>query len=175
VPQRPDLEHLVPVPTGTSRLPAVDVEGWDLAGTRRTVRVASPGRWTLLLFLGSHCDGCAPFWKLPGRAEECGLGPNDAVIVVTRGPKDEQPEALATITGTAALADRPARAPGGLVMSDGAWAAYRVHGAPFFVLLDGVSVVSEGVAWSVGQVSADVARARLRAAGEAGKGPRARR
>lgn len=153
----------------------MDIEGWDLAGTRRSVRVASPGRWTLLLFLGSHCDGCAPFWKFPGRPEECGLGPGDVVIVVTRGPKDEHPEVLATIMGTATGADGPARASGGLVMSDAAWAAYRVHGAPFFVLLDGVSVVSEGVAWSVEQVFADAARARLRAAGEAGQGPRARR
>lgn len=175
--QRPELRHLVAVPTGIGPLPAVDIEGRDLAARRRTLHVAAPGRWTLLLFLGSHCDGCQPFWSLAGVPEKCGLSPEDASVVVTRGPGDEEPEALAGLL-EAALAGGPRRpeaprsseapAPSdALIMSDMAWPLYQVHGAPFFVLLDGVRVVTEGVAWTVEQVASDLARPRRRAAREA--------
>ena len=53
-----------------------------------------------------------------------------------------------------------------LVMSDDAWRAYGVHGAPFFVLVDGAGsrVATEGVAWGVVQ-TADHVRAALRGEG----------
>lgn len=165
---------MVAVPTGTPRLPASDVEGWDLTGRRRTLRLASPGRWTLLFFLGSHCDGCLPFWAVPRTPAACGLEPGDAAVVVTRGPEEEEPEVLAAMLG-APPAGHPADASELLVMSSEAWRTYRVHGAPFFVLLDGSVVATEGVAWSVEQVAADVARARRPAARGAARGPRVRR
>jgi hypothetical protein len=146
---------VVAVPTGTPRIPASDVEGWDLAGRRRTLRLASAGHWTLLLFLGTHCDGCLPFWTVPRTPEACGLEAQDTAIAVTHGPDDEEPEALAALVG-----GDPADASELLFMSDAAWRTYRVHGPPFFVLVDGVEVASEGVAWSVDQVAADVARVR---------------
>ncbi len=164
---------MVAVPTGAPRLPASDVEGRDLTGHRRTLRLASPGRWTLLLFLGSNCDGCLPFWTVPRTPTVCGLEPDDEAVVVTRGPDEEEPEALAAMIGAPAGGD-PADADVSqlLVMSAEAWRIYRVHGAPFFVLLDGAGVATEGVAWSVEQLAADVARARRPGAGEAARGPR---
>ena len=167
---RPELSHVVAIPTGNPRLPAYDVEGWDLWGRDRTVRVASPGSWTLLLFLGSHCDGCQPFWALPLSPSACGLEPMDAVVIVTRGPRRERADVLAALMG-----EGLAEMPHALVLSDSAWLRYRVHGAPFFVLLDGACVVSEGVAWSVEQLASDVVRARRRQRGQADGAHRARR
>lgn len=170
MPERPELRRLVAVPTGVPALGAVDVAGRDLAGRAKTLRLSAPGRWTLLLFLGSHCDGCLPFWT-PSRApREYGLEPQDEAIVVARGADAEDPRVLAELVGGGAGA-----APSSLIMSDEAWTVYRVHGPPFFVLLDGVRVASEGVAWSVEQVGRDVARARGASAGEARDGPPARR
>ncbi|HLW45044.1 MAG TPA: hypothetical protein VKR78_02430 [Acidimicrobiales bacterium] len=166
--ERPQLRDLVQVPTGATPLPASDVAGEALTGSPRTVSLTSPGRWTLLFFLGSHCDGCLPFWPAAGTPVSCGLEPGDAVAVVTRGPEVERrSELLALFAGD----------PRGLVMSEEAWRAYRVHGAPFFVLVDGVEVITEGVAWSVEQVAADVRRVRHRPADprEADGHPRVRR
>jgi hypothetical protein len=146
---------VVAVPAGVRRLPASDVEGSDLDGRPLALRLASAGHWTLLLFLGSRCDGCLPFWTPPPTAAACGLEPQDAVVVVTRGPGDEEVGAIAAIVGR-----RPVDAPGLVIMSDAAWRSYRVLGPPFFVLVDGVEVVTEGVAWTVEQLAADVARAR---------------
>jgi hypothetical protein len=167
---RPDLRHLVAVPAGDRRLPAIDVDGWDLWGRGRTVRLSSPGSWTLLLFLSSHCDGCEPFWGVPRVPTTCGLETHDAAIVVTRGPQHERPQALVSLMGKGL-----AEVPDALVMSDSAWVRYGVHGAPFFVLLDGVCVVSEGVAWSVEQVASDVGRAKGRRDGRASGARHARR
>ncbi len=186
---RPELSDLVAIPGGAPPAPASDVEGRDLTGRRRTLGLTTPGRWTLLLFLGSHCDGCLPFWSVPRAPLSCGLEPQDRVVLVTRGPGEEDPGQLAALTGAQAAGDRAdaagdradatgdradaagdradaADAAGALVMSGSAWRAYRVLGPPFFVLLDGVAVVIEGVAWSLEQVAADVARARRRTAGQ---------
>ncbi len=169
---------MVVVPTATGhdgpisgpRLPASDVDGWDLTGRARTLRLASPGRWALLLFLGSDCDGCLPFWEVPRTPALCGLEAEDMAVVVTRGPDDEEPEALAALVG-----GDPVESPELLFLSSAAWRAYRVLGPPFFVLVDGDEVVTEGVAWSVEQVAADVARARHPGARPAGAAPRVRR
>jgi hypothetical protein len=174
VTHRPELRDLVAVPRGTPRLPASDVEGWDLAGCRRTLRLATPGRWTLLLFLGSHCDGCLPFWSVPRTPGSCGLQHKDEAVVVTRAPGEEVPEALAQLIGVPMGGDAAAGC-GTLVMSRSAWDTYRVLAPPFFVLLDGVAVVTEGVAWSVEQVAADVARVRGPRTAEAGRRPRVER
>jgi hypothetical protein len=170
-PERPELRHLVPVPTGARALPAVDIDGVDIEGRPQTLRVAQPGRWTLLVFVGSHCDGCLPFWKLAGAPAQCGLAPRDTIALVSRGPSNERPDALAALMATW----HGSRSALGLIMSDTAWRDYRVHGAPFFVLLDGVEVTTEGVAWSAEQLASDVGRARARPAQDAPAHPRARR
>jgi hypothetical protein len=56
----------------------------------------------------------------------------------------------------------PRSASGRVVIAPLAYTHYRVHSGPFFVLVDGDGpvVVSEGVAWAVDQVRADVDRAR---------------
>lgn len=158
---RPELRNVVAVPTGAPRLAASDLDGWTLEGRRRTLRLTSPGDWTLLLFLGSHCDGCLPFWRVPRAPTSCGLEPEDAAVVVTKDPQDEDPDVLAGL-----LDGDPGSASRHLLLSGDAWRAYRVHGAPFFVLVDGVQVATEGVAWSLEQVAADVGRARRQGGAE---------
>ena len=159
--RRPELQDVVAVPVGVRRLPVTDVDGSDLEGRPRRLRLASAGHWTLLLFLGSRCDGCLPFWATVPGPTACGLEPRDAVVVVTRGPGDEDPGAVGALAGHHLAGES-----GLVVMSDAAWRAYRVLGPPFFVLVDGVEVVAEGVACSVEQVAADVARARRRTGGQ---------
>lgn len=152
---RPPLERLVSVPSRRPGTPAraAGIEGVDGTGTRLRVRLTGAGRPSLLLFLGAACDGCLPFWPAVVDPESLGLAPGDGVVVVTRAPPHEDPARLRTAVPTGA---RPAT----LVLSDAAWRDYRVQGPPFFVLVEGGIVVTEGVAWSVGQVAEDVRRAR---------------
>ncbi|MGH8982239.1 MAG: hypothetical protein ACRDWE_14675 [Acidimicrobiales bacterium] len=149
----PSLEHLVQVPDRRVLPPAADVAGADLWGRRADVRVATLGCWTLLLFLGSRCDGCAPFWPAVDDPASLGLHRGDTVRVVTHDAGREDAAAVRALLGDAGAASLA-------VMSSAAWRAYGVQGPPFFSLVDGAAVRSEGVCWSVGQVAADVERAR---------------
>jgi hypothetical protein len=133
--------------------PVVDIEGTDLWGRATRVELAAPGRWTLLFFLGSRCDGCGPLWGAADEPTSLGLTATDAVRIVTRDAQVEDAVAVrALVAGLGAAAHT--------VMSSAAWRAYGVQGPPFFTVVDGVAVRSEGVAWSVEQVAVDVARAR---------------
>jgi hypothetical protein len=87
---------------------------------------------TLLAFLTSGCTTCAGFWDT---LAERRLPPEVRTVVVTHGRDRESPSRIGKL------------APGGLpvVMSSEAWRDYRVPGAPYFVLVDGV-VRGEGVA-----------------------------
>jgi hypothetical protein len=149
---------LRPIPsgplTGLARRPAFDIVGQDLEGRPVGVRIGAFEGPVLLCFLHVHCDGCDGFWR--GLAEG---GPSDrpetvSAVAVTRGP---------------GAVDRAevARAAGGLegvpvVMSDAAWADYRVTGYPFFVLVDAGSgtIVGETVGFGWPDV-----RAMIEAAG----------
>jgi hypothetical protein len=62
---------------------------------------------------------------------------------VTRGNDQEDAAAIADL----ATADVD------VVMSSDAYTAYRVHGAPFLVVIDGGEVRTEGVAWGVGETA----------------------
>jgi hypothetical protein len=152
----PSLERLVPVPT--RRFPtlplAEDLVGTDLGGSPVRITVRGVGHWTLLLFLSSRCDGCRPLWAACEDPVGAGLGPRDEVVVVTRDRSHEPLDELRALAGDEAS----------VVMSSRSWRAYRVHGPPFFSLVEGTSgrVASEGVVWSIEQVAADVARARTR-------------
>lgn len=153
------LSRLVPVPTyrGTPATVICDVRGVDLSGGRQDVPVVGSGRWTLLVFLASGCDGCREFFEAAGDPVGAGLVTDESVVVVTRGPDREDRGALGRLA-----------APGTrLVMSDEAWAAYRVLGPPFFVLADGSRsrAVTEGVAWGVAQVASHIQAARAGLAG----------
>lgn len=133
-----------------------DLEGVTPGGDSIVVSMATSGR-TLLAFLSSGCVSCAGFWADLGDPVKRELLPaGTRVIVVTKGPEWESPEAIATRAA-------PALA---VVMSTGAWESYEVPGSPFFVLVDGTSGsrLGEGVAGAWDQV-ADLVR---RAADDAG-------
>jgi hypothetical protein len=151
----PTLERLVSVPSrrpGSER-PAPDVDGVDWSGAPCRLRLLTTGPPWLLLFLGSRCDGCHPFWSAASRTETLGLGPEEAVAIVTRPPPLEDPVGLRALVPAAGVT---------LLLSDTAWTDYRVQGPPFFTLVDAGRVVTEGVAWSVEYVAAEVSRARRR-------------
>lgn len=162
--RRPDLRRLTSVPTrrpGTAA-PALDLEGIDLDGARRCVRVTgSDHRW-LLLFLGAKCDACGPFFAAVAHPEQLALEAGDRVAIVTRPPPHEDPCVLRELVPAGV-----GRVP--LVQSDSVWDHYGVHGPPFFALVDQSQVVTEGVAWSVEQVAMDVARARRTVTPPAGR------
>ena len=158
-PSRSLPEGLVPIPTfrDAPATKASDVTGVDLSGRPSGATVVGVDHWTLLLFLSSGCEGCREIWgELAGSDRWPGIDDVRAVVV-TRDPASED---------TAEL--RRLAVPGlGLIMSDAAYAAYRVYGPPFFVLVDGSRslVVTEGVAWGASRVAEDVARATARAGG----------
>lgn len=134
---------------------ATDVVGKGLDGRPVRVALRDGDRWTLLLFLASICDGCAPFWSLVAGADDIVLAADD-VLVVVRNDSTEDPAHLRQLAKAAEGK--------GVVMSNEAWHDYRVLGPPFAVLVDGTTgtVATETVAWSVKQVAADVQRARAR-------------
>lgn len=148
----PRLGKLVAVPVHGGHRPAIDIAGTDLEGRARRLELRAPGRWTLLVFVGPHCDACEPFFGAAPAA--LGLGATDTAELILRPPVG--PEARRALEALVpAIAD-----PTHVVCSEEAWPAYGVLGAPFFALVDGEAVVTEGVAWSLEQVAADVARAR---------------
>ena len=130
---------LRPIPSGIGDAapswPAVDLHGARPDGTPVTVALAEVDRPLLLVFLTTDCDGCGLFWE--------GLSdPPTGVtaVVVTKAPGAVDPIEV----------DRLATAP--VVMSDAAWADYRVTGYPFLVLVDPserrIVAESVGFAWS---------------------------
>ena len=153
----PRLEGLVPVPTYRDH-PATasrDLVGVDLDGRWVEVAVVGRGHWTLLVFLSSDCTGCVPIWEALADPVGSGLATDEAVVAVTRDPGVDDPASLRALAPPNAV----------VVMSSVAWADYRVQGPPFFALVDGPGggrVATEGVAWAVEQIAADVGRARRR-------------
>jgi hypothetical protein len=89
-------------------------------------------RPTLLAFLTSGCSTCAGFWETLGEPR---LPAGVQTVIVTHGAERERPARLRELA--------PDAIP--VVMSAEAWEDYRVPGAPYFVLVDGV-VRGEGVA-----------------------------
>ena len=119
---------------------AVDVVGTSLDGAARTVPLADGGSRTLLAFLTTSCSVCATFWDAfaaPVRV------PGDATLVaVVKGSSQESAAALRRVA--------PPALP--LVRSDEAWADYDIPGSPYFVLVDGGTIVGEGSATTWPQV-----------------------
>ncbi len=160
-PPPPVLDGLVPIPTYRDRpaTPASDVTGVDLTGRAIDVRVLGTGRWTLLVFLSSHCDGCRPLWDALADPTASGLAGDERVVAVTHGPDHED---IAALRALAPAGSTGAEVSPAVVMATAAWSAYRVQGPPFFVLVDGAAdrVVTEGVAWGVSQIAGHVRMAR---------------
>lgn len=141
------LRRLRPIPTYTGR-PATrphDVTGVDPDGTPGTLVVEGAAEPALLLFLSAGCLGCRDLWEGLGELQE-GLGGRCRLAVVTKDPGEEDPDAIATLADGA-----PARLGVPLLMSTPAFRDYRVGGAPFLVLVDGGAVLTEGVAWGIGE------------------------
>jgi hypothetical protein len=118
---------LRPVPTGLDGAappwPATDLAGVRPDGSPVTVDLAVVTQSVLLIFLTTDCDGCDQFWR--GLAEP---PPDVAVVVVTKGPE---------VVASSDVADMAGGLPGiPVVMSDAAWADYRVTGYPFLVLVE---------------------------------------
>jgi hypothetical protein len=151
---RPQLKNLVAVPTYRNH-PATrahDIEGTAVDGEPVRHALLGTGRFSLLLFLSSSCHGCVPMWEASATPRRFGLTDDEVLIVVTRGPTSEPADAIRSLSPPNALT----------VMSDSAYRDYRVHGAPFFVLVDGTAdwVPTEGVAWGTEHVAEHVIRAR---------------
>jgi hypothetical protein len=150
------LRRLRPIPTYVDQPTTVphDVVGVGTDGLARRVDVVDAATPVLLLFLSADCLGCRDLWD--GLAElSTALGGAARLAVVTRDPAEEDPGVIETLAGPAAV-----RAGVGVVMSTAAFAAYRVGGPPFLVLVDAEAVRTESVAWGLDQ-TLRIARAAL--------------
>ena len=99
----------------------------------------------LLLFLSAACLGCRDLWEgLPDL--QAGLAGAARLVVVTRSPGEESPEAITALAG-----DAPLVAGIDLVMSSEAYRDYRVAGPPFLAVVAADGVRTESVAWGVEQ------------------------
>jgi hypothetical protein len=120
----------------TGRWPAADLEGEDPDGRPVALRIGEHPGPLLLCFLTPRCDGCQEFWL--GLADPPGTDWPDglSLVAVTRGAGTID---RAEVAGVAARAGRAS-----VVMSDRAWADYRVTGYPFFILVDRAAAVVVG-------------------------------
>jgi hypothetical protein len=130
----------------SERRPASDLVGVSPAGDPVEVLLRDLDCPVLLCFLHVRCDGCEQFWRGLTDAEvsEWELPDTVGAVVVTKGP--DSVESAAVARAAAGVTRVP------VVMSDEAWADYRVSAYPFFVLVDpgSASVVGEtvGFGWS---------------------------
>jgi hypothetical protein len=148
---------LRPIPSGgpgaPSPWPAVDVLGDDPDGRPVEVRLDEYDGHVLLAFLATRCQGCGEFWREMAAAGSTGLPAGVARVIVTRGPGTVSPDEVRGLVAGGGGAP--------VVMSDQAWAGYRVHGYPFFVLVEVGSrtVIGETVGFGWSDVTSMVADA----------------
>jgi hypothetical protein len=148
---------LRPILSGTpgtaSPWPAVDVLGVGPHGRPVEVLLDECDGYVLLAFLATRCPGCEEFWREMGGTGPAGLPAGVTRVIVTRGPGTVSSD---EVRGLAAGGDG---AP--VVMSDQAWSDYRVHGYPFFVLVEVGSrtVIGETVGFGWSDVTSMVAQA----------------
>jgi hypothetical protein len=139
---------LRPIPAATpdaaSPWPASDIVGVDPSGSPVEVVLDRLDGRLLLAFLSTDCDGCQEFWDRFRVVESLGLPSDVSPVIVTKGPD------LVPASEVARTASGIVEVP--VVMSDQAWADYRVTGYPFLVLVDvgARSVAGEavGLDWS---------------------------
>jgi hypothetical protein len=140
-----------------------DVTGTTLTGESVHVAVNGTDHLTLVAFLSSTCLTCQRFWTafadprlvVPGGAR---------LVVVTKALASESESALRQLAPSNVTT----------VLSDRAWDAYGVPGAPYFVLVDGTTgdVVGEGSGSSWDQVRDLLAQAMADAGLAADRGRR---
>ena len=141
------LSRLRPIPTYTDH-PTTrphDVVGVDPGGAPCRIEVMEAAAPVVLLFLSAACLGCRDLWE--GLADlHAGLAGAARLAVVTRGPGDEDPAAIAALAG-----DAPDALGVAVVMSTAAFTDYRVAGPPFLVVAAADAVLTESVAWGLDQ------------------------
>ncbi|MGE3620328.1 MAG: TlpA family protein disulfide reductase [Acidimicrobiia bacterium] len=126
----------VPGPLGAGTDVPRHVTGLTPDGGTASVALTGEGRTTLLAFLSSGCLTCRPMWEALG-APGTEIPGGARAVVVTKGPQEESPGAVAAL------------APDGVttLMSSEAWASFAVPGSPYFTLVDGTGrIVGEGTA-----------------------------
>ncbi len=124
-------------------------EGNDIVGVtleREPVKIGLGDRYppTLLAFLSSGCAVCESFWAdLRDDRRPAELPSNIRVVAVTKDPTDESPSRLRSLS--------PGQTP--VVMSSAAWQDYGAPAAPYFVYLEGSTILGEGSANGWAQIS----------------------
>jgi hypothetical protein len=149
----------VPTPAEALGGDAVDLVGTDPTGDAVAIGIRGAPHRTLLAFLTSGCTTCRSFWV--SFASGVTLPAEDIrLVVVTKGDEQESPATVADLAAPEVV----------VVMSTDAWEDYGVPVAPYFVLVDGDTVVGEGAAGSWQQV-VDLLGRSLQDSGRAGWRP----
>jgi hypothetical protein len=141
------LRRLRPIPTYTGHPTTVphDIVGVTPEGVSCRIDVVEAAAPVLLLFLSADCLGCRDLWE--GLPElHAGLGGAARLVVLTRSPGAESPEAVTALAG-----DAPRTVGIDLVMSSAAYRDYRVQGPPFLSVATADGVCTESVAWGLEQ------------------------
>jgi hypothetical protein len=129
---------------------AHDLMGTTPNGDGVAISVLGSDGPTLLAFLTSGCQNCLDFWRAFEDASNRQVaGARSRLIVITKGPDQESPGAVAQL----AHIDLET------LMSTEAFDDYSVPVAPYFVLIDGGRVVGEGAAASFDQLGSLMSKA----------------
>ena len=129
-----------------------DIAGVTPRGSAVNIAVNGDDRLTLLAFLSSGCTTCGDFWRAWRDDEQLQLRDlgKPRVVIVTKGPENEHPNAVSTLAPTSIAT----------VMSNAAWTDYAVPASPYFVLVHGQrGIVGEGSAASFVQLRGVLERA----------------
>jgi hypothetical protein len=135
------------LPTPARR--ATTREGSEIVGVtleREPVKIGFGDGYppTLLAFLSSGCAVCESFWKdLREGNRPVELPAEIRVVAVTKDPSHESPSRLRGLAPTGTP----------VVMSSAAWNDYAVPAAPYFIYLEGGSILGEGSANGWAQIS----------------------
>jgi hypothetical protein len=141
------LRRLRPIPTSSGHPTTTprDIVGVTPDGVSCRIDVVEAAAPVLLLFLSADCLGCRDLWE--GLSElHAGLDGAARLVVLTRSPGEESPEAVSALAG-----DAPRRVGVDLVMSSEAYRDYRVQGPPFLTVAAADGVRTESVAWGMEQ------------------------
>jgi hypothetical protein len=111
-----------------------DLVGVGVDDDALTIRVTGVEHRTLVAFLSGSCLTCQRFWDAFQKPQKLGLPRDVRPVIVTKGPEQESPAAIARVA--------PRSVP--VVMDSSAWEAYDVPGSPYFVLVDGRSGQVQG-------------------------------
>jgi hypothetical protein len=129
---------------------AHDLMGTTPHGDGVAISVAGTDGPVLLAFLTSGCQNCLDFWRaFEDTTNRQVAGSRSRLIVLTKGPDQESPGAVAQL----AHIDLE------IVMSTEAFDDYAVPVAPYFVLIDDGRVVGEGAAASFDQLGSLMSKA----------------